>query len=298
MHAWALTQEAYVHAHLGAVEETRAVLAGAAEPVRLSANPLPGLWIAASLALLELSLGNAEAAWAACEPLVRPLEEHGIREPVPAFFLPDALEALISLGELDRAERLIDQLERQGRELERAWALASGARCRALLLAARGDLAGSGAAASRALAEFERLEMRFDCARTLLVKGVSERRAKKRARAKTSLEEALAEFERLGAALWAERARSELGRADWRRTSDGELTVTEQRVAELAAGGLTNREVAAALFVSAKTVEANLARIYRKLGIRSRAELGARMNSAASAERKAAVGTTGLGGGS
>ena len=104
-----------------------------------------------------------------------------------------------------------------------------------------------------------------------------ERRARKRARAKRSFEQALGICERIGAALWAERARQELGRLGLRRSSDRELTAAERRVAEASARGLTNREVAAALFLSPKTVEAHLSSIYRKLGLESRAELGARM---------------------
>jgi DNA-binding NarL/FixJ family response regulator len=119
--------------------------------------------------------------------------------------------------------------------------------------------------------------MPFELARTLLVKGVIERRARRRGRAKESFEQALAIFERVGARLWAERARQELKRVGLRRSSGDELTAAERRVAELAAQGMTNREVAAALFLSPKTVEANLSRTYRKLGITSRAELGARM---------------------
>jgi DNA-binding CsgD family transcriptional regulator len=277
MRAWVLTQQAYVQAHLGAVEETRLLCARAATGVERSGNLLPLLWIAASLAVLELSLGDASAAWAACEPLVVALEAHGVGEPVPSFFLPDALEALIALGGgLGRAEALIDAFEARGRQLDRAWALATGARCRGLLLAARGDLAGAQAALERALAEHERVEMPLELARTLLVAGVIQRRARKRAGAKASFERALALFEDSGARLWAQRARAELDRLGLRHAS-GELTESERRVAELAAQGLTNRKVAAALFISPKTVDANLARVYRKLGIASRAELGARM---------------------
>jgi DNA-binding CsgD family transcriptional regulator len=119
--------------------------------------------------------------------------------------------------------------------------------------------------------------MPFERARTLLVKGRIERRARRRGRAKESFEEALEIFEHLGARLWANRARAELERIGLRRTSGADLTEGERRVAELAAQGLTNREVAAALFMSPKTVEANLSRAYRKLGISSRAELGAHM---------------------
>jgi DNA-binding NarL/FixJ family response regulator len=78
--------------------------------------------------------------------------------------------------------------------------------------------------------------------------------------------------------LWAARARAELARTKVGWSRDAGLTPSEQRVAEFAASGMTNRDIAAALFISLKTVEANLARIYRKLDIRSRAELGRRLD--------------------
>jgi DNA-binding NarL/FixJ family response regulator len=129
----------------------------------------------------------------------------------------------------------------------------------------------------RALDEHRRLPMPLELGRTLLVKGQIERRTKRKAAAKESLQRALAIFEDVGAPLWAEKARAEVSRVGLRRMASEELTQTERRVAELAVAGLKNREVAAQLFLSPKTVEANLARVYRKLGIRSRAELGARL---------------------
>ena len=87
-----------------------------------------------------------------------------------------------------------------------------------------------------------------------------------------SLEEALAVFEKLGAPLWAERARAELARIGGRASGD-ELTPTEAQVAARAAAGETNREIAEALFMSVKTVEANLSRVYRKLDVSSRRQL-------------------------
>jgi DNA-binding CsgD family transcriptional regulator len=78
----------------------------------------------------------------------------------------------------------------------------------------------------------------------------------------------------MGTPLWADRVRAELARVKVVPTHDHTLTPSERRVAELAASGMTNRDVAAALFISPKTVEANLARVYRKLGIKTRAELG------------------------
>jgi DNA-binding NarL/FixJ family response regulator len=143
------------------------------------------------------------------------------------------------------------------------------------VVAAQGDVAA-------ALSEFEALDgraaARVPCehGRTLLIKGRLQRRLKQRGAAAETLGEAVAIFERIGAPIWAEQAQRELERTGLRRAPD-ELTATELHVAELAASGMTNREVAQAAFMSPKTVEANLTRVYRKLGIRSRAELGARM---------------------
>jgi DNA-binding CsgD family transcriptional regulator len=116
--------------------------------------------------------------------------------------------------------------------------------------------------------------MPFERARTLLLLGQLQRRRRRKEPAAVALGDALRTFERLGAQLWAARARAELARVTTVASAGAVLTPTERRVAELAATGMTNREVAGDLFISPKTVEANLARIYRKLGIRSRAELG------------------------
>ena len=105
--------------------------------------------------------------------------------------------------------------------------------------------------------------------------GGVQRRLKRKAAARRSLEEALAILEATGAPLWAERARAELARIGG-RTRAGGLTPTEERVADLVAEGRSNKEVADALFVSVRTVEANLTRIYAKLGVRSRTELASR----------------------
>lgn len=290
MHAWAHTQRAYVHAHRGEVEEARSACAAAVGPVEQSGGLLPGLWIAASLALLELSLGDASAAWRVCEPLTEALEQRGIAEPVVQFFLPDALEALILIGELDRAEALLRTFGERACELDRTWALATSARCRGLLLAARGDLAGAQKAFEHALREHERIELPVDRARVLLSQGIVARRSGQRARARASLTEALEELERIGAPLWAERARAELRRVPIRRAAatDG-LTATEEQVAELVAHGRSNKEVAQALFVSEKTVEANLTRIYRKLGVRSRSALAAQLAKPRPEERSTAT---------
>jgi DNA-binding CsgD family transcriptional regulator len=121
--------------------------------------------------------------------------------------------------------------------------------------------------------------MPFELARTLVARGQVQRRRKERLAAKQSLEQAIGIFESRGAILWAGRARSELGRLGLRPGTGGGrgLTKTERRVAEMVASGLTNREVAAQLFISPRTVEANLSKIYSKFGVRSRTELAAKM---------------------
>ena len=104
--------------------------------------------------------------------------------------------------------------------------------------------------------------------------GQLQRRQRQKQVAAATLNEALHTFDELGSPLWAERARADLARTNVAPGRGLELTPSEERVAELAASGMTNRDIGAKLFVSAKTVEANLTQIYRKLGIRSRAELG------------------------
>jgi DNA-binding CsgD family transcriptional regulator len=116
---------------------------------------------------------------------------------------------------------------------------------------------------------------RLERDRTLIVLGGVQRRSKRKAAARRAREEALADLERIGAALWAAHARAELGRIGGRTRASG-LTPREERVANLVAGRRSNKEVADALFVSVRTVEANLTRIYAKLGIRSRTELAGR----------------------
>jgi DNA-binding NarL/FixJ family response regulator len=108
------------------------------------------------------------------------------------------------------------------------------------------------------------------------VLGSVRRRARRRRAARTALDEAVAVFEALGAPLWVQKAQAELARLGGRAPAGAELTATEERVAELVARGLTNREVAGELVVSDRTVEGHLSRIYAKLGLRSRAELAGR----------------------
>jgi DNA-binding CsgD family transcriptional regulator len=152
------------------------------------------------------------------------------------------------------------------------------ARCRALLHAARGELDEALASVERSLKEHDRCPVPFERARTLLVHGQILRRLKQKRLARTVLEEAHAIFAQLGAELWEARAREELQRVMSRSAPD-DLSPTELRIAQLAAAGRTNNEIAAEVFVTPKTVEGNLGRAYRKLGIRSRAQLAHALDS-------------------
>lgn len=274
-HAVALTLSAAVAAYTGREQDARRDSKEAlALALRCESN-LVAVWSHTTLGFLEVSQGDYQSAVVTLEPLlsvVRAMPD--ATEILVTPFLPDAVEALIQVGRSQDAEPLIDALEHNGRRLDRPWMLACGARCRALLLAGRGDLDGAKQAAALALAEHERLPMPFERARTQLLLGQVYRRQRHRETAAATLQQALIAFESLGTPLWAEQARRAADRIHRRPGADETLTAAERRIAELAASGLTNREVAAALFISAKTVEVHLSRIYRKLGIRSRSELG------------------------
>jgi DNA-binding CsgD family transcriptional regulator len=239
--------------------------------------PRPLLWTTTALAMLEHSLGNAAAAWATVEPLVERVEQHGIREPMEYGFVPEAALALVALGDVERAQRLVAMWDEPSRRVDRAWALAVGARCRALLAAERGEWAAADEALAEAFLQHQRVDMPIELGRTLLLQGQLRRRRRRKASARESFLAAVDLFDRSHAPLWAKRAHEELDRVGRRsQRADGELSATEQRVAELVAAGKTNRQVAAELFISPKTVDSNLVRIYRTLGVQGRAELAAR----------------------
>jgi DNA-binding CsgD family transcriptional regulator/tetratricopeptide (TPR) repeat protein len=269
---WASAQRAWVDAHVGLAAQARHRV-GALSSAGAGAAHVD-LWISAALSLADMSVGDCAAAWQATRTLVELVERWGVGEPMVLMPLPDALEAMIGLGDLDRAEVLLADFERRGRQLDRVWALCTAARCRGLLLAARGDLTGAARSLEHALAEHDRMAFPFDRARTLLAFGVVQRRSRRRARARTMLEQAAMEFERMGAHAWAERAHVEIGRIAGRAPrSAGTLTAGERRVADLAIDGLSNKQIAATLYVGVHTVEVHLSNAYTKLGIRSRSQL-------------------------
>jgi DNA-binding CsgD family transcriptional regulator len=275
---FALTIRALVDAHLGRVAETRAAT-DEGLPVALAVGVVPAhLEMLAIRGFLEYSLGDAREAYRFLGPLPRAVAEAGFGEPALFRFHGDAIETLLALGEHDAATALLAELEEQARATGRVWALMIASRCHALLSAAAGDSDAASASVDRALELHQQLQEPFELGRTLLVRGTLLRRNRKKRPARESLTQALAVFDELGARLWSERARAELRRIGGRGPAKpGVLTPTEERVAALVAAGGTYREVADALFISPKTVQWNLSKIYRKLGVRSRAELAAKL---------------------
>jgi DNA-binding CsgD family transcriptional regulator len=268
---------AYVDAHFGRVDAVRK----AAPPAHGIDEPVQRMLWLRTVGLAELAVGNAVEADACLSQALADLDVIGFREPAVWRVHGDAIEAALTVGDVRRATTWVEQFEQQAARSRIPWSLAVSARCRALLDAGNGDLEAAEAALERALVAHERCPMPFERARTLLAQGQVLRRSKQRRRARAALEEAIALFERLGGDPWTARAREELQRVRG-RTAPDDLSPTELRIAELAASGLTNTAIAAEAFVTQKTVEANLARAYRKLGIRSRAQLAHALDARAS----------------
>jgi DNA-binding CsgD family transcriptional regulator len=225
-----------------------------------------------------LALGNLDEAHSHLSGLNDELEAGTLHDPVNPVWA-DAIETLITRGDLDTARAHLERQERLAERLGSPWARASVARNRGLLALAEGDTQAAFADFEGALALLEGMPYPFERARTLLCLGSAERKTRQKRAAREALEQALAIFDELGARLWTERARDELRRISGRRTSE-QLTETERRIATLAAEGRSNKEIAAALFVSEHTVAAHLTRVYRKLDIRSRAALAHRLAAA------------------
>lgn len=263
-----------IDAHRGRIDRARRTLLGILAVERL--DPLWRMVCHSAQGAVEfcgVDYEAADRAWTAMQAESRVV---GWIDCLDDRSEPDHVEALIALGRLDEARSVLEHLQWRGRTLPRLWIDAGLPRARALVIAADGKLLEAlavidAAPSTRALP--------FESARLLLVRGQIERRANRRLAARRSLTEALAMFEQLGSPPWAKRAQDEITRLGLRHRAPGVLTEGERRIAELAASGMTNRQVADAAFVSPKTVEANLARVYQKLGIHSRAELGARMSA-------------------
>ena len=262
---------ALVAAHRGEFELARELRNAAwALPDRGPSSPdslRPGLW--------SIWTGDAvpAAAFAAAEETANAA---GWLEPNLRWWRPDYAEALLELGRIEDARRVLDAWEADAGRVGREWVLAHVTRCRGLVAAAEADIDQAKTLLEQAVAKHEALGDPFGRARALLALGVVRRRARQKRAAREAIEAALAGFEYLGAASWVHKARAELGHVGGRTRVEG-LTPAERRVAGLVAEGRTNREVAATLVLGERTVASHLTHIYAKLGVRSRTELARKL---------------------
>jgi len=232
----------------------------------------------AALGLLELGLGHPDRALRHLESVARLVERHGLADPNVVQWASDFIEALVCAGGTTAARAALLTFERQAHDTEHRWALGECARCRGLLA----DDAHFEECFAEALHWLGGEAAVFERERTLLCLGERQRRARRIGQARESLVAALEGFEQLGAQPWIKRTRRELRAAGARLGPAAEqpvkrLTPQELQVALVVASGATNREAAASLFLSPKTVDFHLGKVYRKLDVRSRSELAAFM---------------------
>lgn len=226
------------------------------------------------LGFLELGLGHPERALGPLRDVAALTAEREVRDPSVVPFGPDLVEACIRTGQLDEAKQVLANFEQQAEQTGRAWALAAAARCRGLMA----DPDRFEEQFRNALAYHDKAPMPFERARTELCFGEMLRRGRRRSDARQHLRLALKTFDELGAEPWATFARNELGATGEaigprRMPASQSLTPQELQVSLAVAEGATNREAAAHLFLSPKTIEAHLRNVYAKLEIRSRTEL-------------------------
>lgn len=264
---------ALVDAHRGRLDEARRRIEESL-PEAERVDPWNVYQLLSTLGFVELSAGRNAEAVVALRRAHAIYEEVGVGD--TAAVHENLSEALVAAGELDEAADVIGAYRRRAIRLGRPMGLAPACRAVALLEGAKGDMTAAHDAIAEALRHHAGPLVPFSRARSLLVAGQIGRRLGERRAAREALLEVRDVFARLGAPLWLERAERELVRIPIRRaTAPDALTPAETRIAALVRRGMTNREVATELFVTPKTVEANLTRIYAKLGIRSRAELAA-----------------------
>jgi DNA-binding CsgD family transcriptional regulator len=275
--SWRLRGLALVAAHDGRTDEARRLATEGLGLALVSGDLALEVYHRQILGFVALSIGDIVEADAQLTAAERAATASGTLHPGRFKIDGDRLEAALATGDIERAVGIVDGLERAGRVAPTPWTLAIAARGRGLVQAARGDSQGALDSLHRALVAHERLPMPFERARTLLALGQVHRRRKEKRLADERLRESLQIFEALGAPVWADRARAELARVGLRPRASQDLTETERRVAELAATGLTSRQIAEQAFLAPKTVGNVLGRVYEKLGIHSRAELGALM---------------------
>ncbi len=271
---------AQVAVGLGVPDEAKRWAAAAVANAEAADEPLHLLAAVRARGSAELIAREPARAVESLGAIWEHMKREGIDDPGQFVLPPDLVEALLEGGDHAVALAVTDRLRELAERHEHPWGLASAMRCDALIrLAAQTYDEEAAVALGRAADAYGELGLRFDRARSLLALGRAQRRLKKWGAARRTLEQAAAAFDELGSYGWVEEVRSELARVGARRPAPaGDLTKSERRVVELAAEGLSNKEIARTLFVTVHTVEVHLSRAYAKLGVRSRSQLAHRLS--------------------
>jgi DNA-binding CsgD family transcriptional regulator len=273
--------QALLAAVRGRPEDTRRWAAAVAAAAAAAADPEDVLWdeleVRRAQGISWLQANRPGQAAMALSPVWERTQREGVDEPGALPVAPELVEALVRLDRTEEAAAITSRLRDLAEAQDHPWAAATADRCAAAIALASGydeDAAARLAAAAAALGE---LGLGFDRARSLLWLGQMARRARKRAIAWRFLQAAADAFDELGSVGWAQQVRAELARLGFRPAPDSELTAAEQRVAALAAEGMSNKQIAQQLFTAVHTVEVHLVHVYAKLGVRSRAQLASQL---------------------
>jgi DNA-binding CsgD family transcriptional regulator len=245
-------------------------------------------WGDHTLGLVALERGDPAAALEHFDRAERRNDAAGFLDPVSRQ-LPNGIEALIGLGRVEDAAARIAEYEGRCWIERHVPVLALVARCSGLVASLRDEHERAEAELARSLELQLLAPSPYERARTLMTVATVRRRRRRRGDARRALEEAVVLFERSGAVIWAERARADIAALGLRRGPVGELTPMENRIARTVADGATNREAAASLFLSQRTIEFHLRNVYRKLQLQSRTELAAALAGAADTNTPTAV---------
>ena len=235
----------------------------------------------AVLATIESWTGNTARAVVGFEQAEAAADARGFDEPAQRFWRAEYAEALLRVGRIDQTVRLVEDWAATAARVGRAREVAAAVRVRGLIATATGDLEAAGRLLDDACVRHDAAGDRFGWARARLAAGIVHRRLRRKRLARQALEAAATAFDELGASSWSAETRAELARLGGRRRIEG-MSPSERRVAELVAEGRTNRDIAAALFVTERTVASHLTHVYAKLGIRSRTELARFLSDRAS----------------
>jgi ATP/maltotriose-dependent transcriptional regulator MalT len=269
---------AEIDAYRGETEKARREIAELLPVVETARFRMAAFRLRIALAILELSHGDGDASWRQVAQLFHNVEE--LDGYLARLAGSAAIEALLAIGDLRKAKRLLAAIDRRAADGDTA--------LRPLVLRGRGLLLEAQGDDKRATAALEAAALApeppqgvnpFELGRTLLALGTVHRRARRKRIARETLEQAIRIFDQLAARLWSAKARSELRRIGGRSASDDLLSETERRIVELVVAGRRNSDVAAELSLSPHTVAWNLSKVYRKLGVSSRTELAARVGA-------------------